>query len=103
MYCLPSRQALKALLNAFICVSVACAWPWAWCWPPWPASPCWWRWCEIFVESVQQAAETFGMGPAFVGFIVVALVGERSAWFVGVLLLMVYLIFAMTLYLLPPQ
>jgi Ca2+:H+ antiporter len=30
-------------------------------------------------------------------------VGGRSAWFVGVLLLMVYLIFAMTLYLLPPQ
>jgi Ca2+:H+ antiporter len=134
---------------------------------------------EIFVESVQQAAETFGMSPAFVGFIVVALVGGaaemasafsgarknrldlsvgialgsaaqialfvapvlvllsyvmgpepmnllfwpgavvmvliatltagfvtvggRSAWFVGVLLLMVYLIFAMTLYLLPPQ
>jgi Ca2+:H+ antiporter len=27
----------------------------------------------------------------------------RSAWFVGVLLLMVYLIFAMTLYMLPPQ
>jgi Ca2+:H+ antiporter len=27
----------------------------------------------------------------------------RSAWFVGALLLMVYLIFAMTLYLLPPQ
>jgi Ca2+:H+ antiporter len=26
----------------------------------------------------------------------------RSAWFVGVLLLMVYAIFAMTLYLLPP-
>jgi len=26
----------------------------------------------------------------------------RSAWFVGVLVLMVYLIFAMTLYLLPP-
>ena len=134
---------------------------------------------EIFVESVQQAAETFGMSPAFVGFIVVALVGGaaemasafsgarknrldlsvgialgsasqialfvapvlvlvsyvigpmpmnlqfwpsavvmmfiatmtaslvtnsgRSAWFVGVLLLMVYAIFAMTLYLLPPQ
>ena len=134
---------------------------------------------EIFVESVQQAAETFGMTPAFVGFIVVALVGGaaemaaafsgarknrldlsvgialgsaaqialfvapvlvllsyvmgpapmdlqfwpgavvmmliatltaafvtnsgRSAWFVGVLLLMVYLIFAMTLYLLPPR
>jgi len=133
---------------------------------------------EIFVESVQQAAETFGMTPAFVGFIVVALVGGaaemasafsgarknrldlsvgialgsasqialfvapvlvllsyvigptpmdlqlwpgavvmvliatltaslvtnggRSAWFVGVLLLMVYMIFAMTLYLLPP-
>jgi Ca2+:H+ antiporter len=27
----------------------------------------------------------------------------RSAWFGGVLVLMVYLIFAMTLYLLPPQ
>jgi Ca2+:H+ antiporter len=134
---------------------------------------------EVFVESVQQAAATFGMTPAFVGFIVVALVGGaaemasafsgarknrldlsvgialgsasqialfvapmlvlvsyvigpapmnlqfwpgavvmvliatmtaflvtssgRSAWFVGVLLLMVYLIFAMTLYLLPPR
>lgn len=134
---------------------------------------------EVFVESVQKAAETFGMTPAFVGFIVVALVGAaaemasafsgarknrldlsvgialgsasqialfvapvlvllsyligpipmdlqfwpgavvmifiatltaalvtangRSAWFVGVLLLMVYLIFAMTLYLLPPH
>jgi Ca2+:H+ antiporter len=133
---------------------------------------------EVFVESVQQAAVTFGMSPAFVGFIIVALVGAaaemasafsgarknrldlsvgialgsasqialfvaptlvllsyvigpapmslqfwpgavvmvliatmttslvtnsgRSAWFVGVLLLMVYLIFAMTLYLLPP-
>ena len=134
---------------------------------------------EIFVESVQKAAEDFGMTQAFVGFIVVALVGGaaemasafsgarkdrldlsvgialgsasqialfvapvlvllsyvigpapmdlqfwpgavvmmliatmtaifvtvggRSAWFVGVLVLMVYLIFAMTLYLLPPQ
>ena len=134
---------------------------------------------EIFVASVQKAAETFGMTPAFVGFIVVALVGGaaemasafsgarknrldlsvgialgsasqialfvapvlvlvsyvigpapmnlqfwpgavvmmfiatmaasmvtnsgRSTWFVGVLLLMVYAIFAMTLYLLPPQ
>jgi Ca2+:H+ antiporter len=133
---------------------------------------------EIFVESVQEAAKTFGMTPAFVGFIVVALVGAaaemasafsaarknrldlsvgialgsasqialfvapvlvlvsyfigpapmdlrfwpgavvmmliaaltaslvtnsgRSAWFVGVLVLMVYLIFALTLYLLPP-
>jgi Ca2+:H+ antiporter len=27
----------------------------------------------------------------------------RTAWFVGVLVLMVYLIFAMTLYLLPPR
>jgi Ca2+:H+ antiporter len=27
----------------------------------------------------------------------------RSAWFLGVLILMVYLIFAMTLYLLPPR
>jgi Ca2+:H+ antiporter len=134
---------------------------------------------EIFVESVQEAAVTFGMTPAFVGFIIVALVGGaaemasafsgarkdrldlsvgialgsaaqialfvapvlvllsyvlgpapmdlqfwpgavvmvfiamlaatlltntgRSAWFGGVLLLMVYAIFAMTLYLLPPQ
>lgn len=134
---------------------------------------------EIFVESVQKAAESFGMSQAFVGFVVVALVGGaaemassfsgarknrldlsvgialgsasqialfvapvlvllsyvlgpapmdlqfwpgsivmmliatltasmvtnngRSAWFVGVLMLMVYLIFAMTLYLLPPR
>ena len=134
---------------------------------------------HVFVESVQQAADAFGMTPAFVGFIVVALVGGaaemasafsgarknrldlsvgialgsasqialfvapvmvllsyvvgptpmdlqlwpgavvmmliaaltatlvtnggRSAWFVGVLLLGVYLIFAMTLYLLPPK
>ena len=134
---------------------------------------------EVFVESVQTAAEAFGMSPAFVGFIVVALVGAaaemasafsgarknrldlsvgialgsasqialfvapvlvlvsyaigpapmdlqfwpsavvmmfiatmtasmvtnggRSTWFVGVLLLMVYAIFATTLYLLPPR
>src|SRR4030095_2762848 len=134
---------------------------------------------EMFVESVQSAAEAFGMTPAFVGFVIVALVGGaaemasafsgarqnrldlsigialgsasqialfvapvlvllsdamgptpmdlqfwpgavvmmliatltasmvtnggRSSWFVGVLVLMVYLIFAMTLYLLPPR
>ncbi|MRR06315.1 MAG: calcium/proton exchanger [Deltaproteobacteria bacterium] len=134
---------------------------------------------EVFVESVQKAAEAFGMTPAFVGFIVVALVGGaaemassfsgarknrldlsvgialgsasqialfvapvlvlasyfvgptpmdlqfwpgavvmiliatlttalvtnsgKSTWFVGVLVLTVYLIFAMTLYLLPPK
>jgi Ca2+:H+ antiporter len=134
---------------------------------------------EVFVESVQKAGEAFGMSPAFVGFIVVALVGGaaemasafsgarknrldlsvgialgsasqialfvapalvllsyvvgpapmdlefwpgavamiliasltaslltnsgRSTWFVGALVLMVYLIFAMTLYLLPPR
>ena len=134
---------------------------------------------EIFVESVQEAAVSFGMTPAFVGFIVVALVGGaaemasafsgarknrldlsvgialgsaaqialfvapvlvllsyvigpspmnlqfwpgavvmmliatmtaslvtsggRSAWYVGVMVLMVYLVFAMTLYLLPPR
>lgn len=133
---------------------------------------------EIFVESVQAAAVSFGMTPAFVGFIVVALVGGaaemtsafsgarrdrldlsvgialgsasqialfvapvlvllsyvigpapmdlrfwpgavvmmliatitaalvtnsgRSAWFVGVLVLTVYAIFALTLYLLTP-
>ena len=33
---------------------------------------------EIFVESVQQAAQAFGMTPAFVGFIVVALVGGAA-------------------------
>ena len=134
---------------------------------------------EIFVESVQQAAEAFGMTPAFVGFIILSLVGGasamptafsgarnnrldlsvgialgsasqialfvapvlvlvsyfigpapmdlqfwpgavvmmlisavtasmvtstgRSAWFMGVMLLMVYAIFAMTLYMLPPR
>jgi Ca2+:H+ antiporter len=133
---------------------------------------------EVFVESVQAAATTFGMTPAFVGFVVVALVGAaaematafaaarknrldlsigialgssvqialfvapvmvlaslfispqpmdlnfwpgiaaftimstlavafvasggRSAWFTGVLLLVLYATFAMTLYLLPP-
>jgi Ca2+:H+ antiporter len=134
---------------------------------------------EVFVESVQGAALELGMTPAFVGFIVVALVGAaaematafsaarkdrldlsvgialgsaaqialfvapvlvllsyvigpepmtlqfwpgavamvliatmtatlmtnsgQSAWFVGALVLMVYLIFAMTLYLMPPR
>jgi Ca2+:H+ antiporter len=134
---------------------------------------------EIFVESVQEAAKAFGMSPAFVGFVVVALVGGaaemtvalsaarkdrldlsvgialgsasqialfvgpvlvllsyviapapmdlqfwpgavvmvfvatlvaafitssgRSAWFIGALLLLVYAVFAMTLYVLPPQ
>ena len=33
---------------------------------------------EIFVESVQEAAIAFGMTPAFVGFIVVALVGGAA-------------------------
>jgi hypothetical protein len=33
---------------------------------------------EIFVESVQEAAETFGMSQAFVGFVVVALVGGAA-------------------------
>src|SRR4029078_4015325 len=134
---------------------------------------------EVFVESVQHAAEAFGMTPAFVGFILVALVGGaaemtsafsaarknrldmsvgialgsasqialvvapvlillsyvigpapmnlqfwpgaivmmliatmtaslvtnsgRSAWFVGVLVLTVYVVFANPLYLLPPR
>lgn len=134
---------------------------------------------EIFVESVQQAAIVLGIAPAFVGFIIVALVGGaaemvsalsaarknrldlsvgialgsasqialfvapvlvlasyivgpmpmnlqfwpgavammligtmvaslvtstgRSAWFVGALVSIVYVIFAMTLYLLPPR
>ena len=134
---------------------------------------------EVFVASVQEAASAFGMTQAFVGFIVVSIVGAaaemasafsgarknrldlsvgialgsasqialfvapilvllsyplgpapmdlqfwpgavammliatmtaslvvnsgRSAWFVGVLVLMVYAIFAMTLYLMPPK
>jgi len=33
---------------------------------------------DVFVESVQKAAEAFGMTPAFVGFIVVALVGGAA-------------------------
>ena len=33
---------------------------------------------HIFVESVQKAAETLGMSPAFVGFIVVAIVGAAA-------------------------
>src|SRR5207244_12776812 len=33
---------------------------------------------EVFVESVQQAAVSFGMTQAFVGFIVVALVGGAA-------------------------
>ena len=133
---------------------------------------------EIFVGSVQKAGETLGFSPAFIGFIVVALVGGaaemavafsaarknrldmsvgialgsasqialfvapvlvllsyvigpqpmdlhfwpgavsmvmiatitacfitnsgRSAWFIGALLLFIYLIFAMTLYVVPP-
>jgi Ca2+:H+ antiporter len=133
---------------------------------------------EIFVESVQHAATTLGMSPAFVGFIIVALVGAaaemavafsaarknrldmsvsialgsasqialfvapvlvllsyvvgpkpmdlqfwpgavtmvmiatvtatfvtnsgRSAWFIGALLIFIYVIFAMTLYMVPP-
>ena len=39
---------------------------------------------EIFVESVQKAAESFGMTPAFVGFIVVALVGGAAEMALGV-------------------
>ena len=33
---------------------------------------------EVFVESVQEAAEKFGISPAFVGFVVVALVGGAA-------------------------
>jgi len=134
---------------------------------------------EVFVESVQQAATTLGMSPAFVGFIIVPLVGGAaefvaafaaarknrldlslgiafgsasqialfvapvlvlasylvgptpmdlqiwsgavtmifiatiavamvtstgwSAWFIGALVVAVYVIFAMALYVLPPQ
>ena len=33
---------------------------------------------HVFVSSVQRAAETLGMSPAFVGFIIVALVGAAA-------------------------
>jgi Ca2+:H+ antiporter len=33
---------------------------------------------EVFVESVQQAANALGLSPAFVGFIIVALVGAAA-------------------------
>jgi calcium/proton exchanger cax len=33
---------------------------------------------EVFVESVQHAAAAFGMSPAFVGFVIVALVGGAA-------------------------
>jgi Ca2+:H+ antiporter len=38
---------------------------------------------EIFVESVQKAAENFGMSPAFVGFIIVSLVGAAAEFAVA--------------------
>jgi Ca2+:H+ antiporter len=38
---------------------------------------------EIFVESVQKAAESFGMSPAFVGFIIVSLVGAAAEFAVA--------------------
>ena len=41
---------------------------------------CWSRWSARFSSSsVQQAAETLGIAPAFVGFIIVALVGDAPA------------------------
>lgn len=133
---------------------------------------------EIFVESVQKAADAFGISPAFVGFIIVSMVGAaaefavafsaarknrldmsvsialgsasqialfvapalvllsyvvgptpmslqfwpgavtmvmiatvtasfitssgRSAWFIGALLILIYAVFALTLYVVPP-
>ena len=39
---------------------------------------------EVFVESVQEAAVAFGMTPAFVGFVVVALVGGCGRDGIGV-------------------
>jgi Ca2+:H+ antiporter len=41
----------------------------------------------------------------FVATLVAAFItnGGRSAWFVGVLLILVYAVFAMTLYVLPPK
>jgi len=72
----------------------------------------------LFVAPVLVLASYF-MGPSpmdlsfWPGAVVMMLIAAltaalvtssgRSAWFVGVLVLMVYLVFAMTLYLLPPQ
>ena len=41
----------------------------------------------------------------FISVLTAALItsGGKSAWFLGVLMLMVYLIFALTLFVLPPQ
>jgi len=41
----------------------------------------------------------------FVATLVAAFItsGGRSAWFIGALLILVYAVFAMTLYVLPPQ
>jgi Ca2+:H+ antiporter len=41
--------------------------------------------------------------PGAVVVVSIAALTARSAWFVGALVLMVYLVFAMTLYLLPPR
>lgn len=38
---------------------------------------------EIFVESVQKAAEPIGMSPAFIGFIIVSLVGAAAEFAVA--------------------
>jgi Ca2+:H+ antiporter len=38
---------------------------------------------EIFVESVQKAAATFGKSPAFVGFIIVSMVGAAAEFAVA--------------------
>src|SRR4029079_3669416 len=38
---------------------------------------------EVLVESLQKAAETFGMSPAFVGFIIVSLVGAAAEFAVA--------------------
>ena len=50
-----------------------------WPWPRWPASRCWSRWSAKFSSSrCRGAAVELGMTPAFVGFIVVALVGGAA-------------------------
>ena len=71
----------------------------------------------LFVAPVVLVSYVLGPAPMnlqfWAGAVVMVLIATitttlvtntgRSTWFVGVMALMVYLIFAMTLYLLPPQ
>ena len=59
--------------------------------------------CGISVICTRMATIQPATAPIATITAMFVTVGGRSAWFVGVLLLMVYGVFAMTLYLMPPQ